>query len=123
LGHVGASGDVNQIFLSSRVERISASEFEESLVDALEIPRVAELDLVSPDHGFRGYGGDVFYHAIRKRFVTNAVKQLQAFDKEVWLAANGHGRPPTLPAVLETTQVEGGPEKPDNDEGLIAHIR
>ena len=51
LRNVRAGGDVDQVVFRIVVERVGASEVEERLIDVLEVPWVAEIDLVKTHLG------------------------------------------------------------------------
>ena len=68
------------------------SEFSVALpvqgfVNALEVPGIAEFDFVQADISFGRDGGDVLLHIAGEGNVAKAVKEFEAVDEEIRLAA------------------------------------
>ncbi len=67
---MSARRDVDQVFLIIRIKWVSAREFEKCFVYPLEVPRIAELNMVKIDSCFGRDRRDIVRHAKGQRLIA-----------------------------------------------------
>jgi hypothetical protein len=113
---------VDQVILGLGIEGITPREIVQGGVHLLEIPGIAQLDLVAADLGLRRNARDVEPDTLGQAATARVVQQFQAIDDEFLLLAQGHRRPPFIPARRTLAGViELGTEKADDHSLLGCH--
>src|SRR4029450_2796796 len=109
------------IVLFVAVEGIRLREVVELLVDETEVPRVAEVDHVSPDGGLGKTRADLSGHGFREPLLAARVQQLETMDDEVLMAAEIDGRPPGVPTLGAPPSIECGAEQAEDHDLFRAY--
>ena len=75
-----AGGDVDEIVLALRIERIAGREIVQRAIHFLEIPRVLQVDPVKPHIGLGRNAGDVGTQMFGELLGPAVVDQLKPVD-------------------------------------------
>ena len=108
LGDVRAGRDVDQIVLALGVERIRAREVVECPENLVEVPGVANFDLMRPHFGFRRDASNILASALNNFGVPALMEQLEAIDQELLVLTEGDRGTPSIPSLGAVAGIEIG---------------
>src|SRR5262249_22623604 len=102
-------------------ERIAPRKIVERPVDLLEVPRIVELEEHGRDVRLRRGAVDVLGDRLGEGLELALVEEHEPMEDEIFVLAEGHGRPPLLPARGALASVEARAEHPDGDCRFTGH--
>ena len=113
---------MEEILLPIGVERIRPGEVVQDAVNLLEVPGIAERHLVHAHRRLRRHRGDVGTHLGRQCLRLGLAQELEPVDQQVFVLAEGNGRPPARPAFRAGARaaIERGSEQ--SDGYVLRHI-
>ena len=119
LGHVGASGDVDQVLLFLGAKGVVAREVVQGGEHLLEVPGVGEGHLVQHHLGLGGHRAHVPGHLPGQPGELLLVKQLEALNQEVLLLAHRHRGTPLLPPLWACAAIQDRAQDAQDDPGFV----
>ena len=85
LSDMGAGRDMDQVILALGIEWIRAREVVKRTENLVEIPRVANLDMVGPHFGFWRDASNIFAGTQDKIGVSALMEQLDSIDQQLFV--------------------------------------
>ena len=113
LRDVGPGRDVNEVILFLGIERICAREVMERAEDLVEVPGVANFNLVGPHFSFGRDAPNVVAGSLDKTGIPALMEKLETIDQELFVLAKGNCGAPSIPSFGAVSGVQIRTDEPD----------